>query len=121
VLFGFLADLVVITHACFVAFVVLGGLAFSRWPRLVWVHAPMAAWGVFTEFAGVVCPLTPLENALRVRAGGAGYSGDFIEHHLIPVLYPAGLTRALQLGLGAFALALNGFMYWRAFAKRKAG
>ena len=118
--YAFLADLVVITHMAFVLFVVLGWLLLFRWPRVAWIHVPMAAWGVFTEFAGIICPLTPLENSLRVRAGGAAYAGGFVEHYLIPVLYPTELTRAMQYVLGGFALALNVFVYWRALGYRRA-
>jgi len=102
-----LADIVVIVHALFVAFVVLGGFVAWRWHRVVWVHLPAAAWGVALEFGGWVCPLTPLENALRARAGLAGYSGGFVEHYLMAWLYPVGLTPATQALLGALALAVN--------------
>ena len=102
-----LADAVVIVHALFVAFVVLGGFVAWRWRRVAWVHLPAAAWGVAIEFGGWMCPLTPLENALRARAGLAGYSGGFIEHHLIAWLYPAGLTPPTQVVLGTLALLVN--------------
>lgn len=110
-LYGALADLVVLIHLAFVAFVVLGGLLVLSRPMLAWLHAPAAAWGVLIEFAGWICPLTPLENALRVRGGEAGYSGGFIEHYLLPVLYPSGLTRGTQLLLGSLALGLNVVIY----------
>ncbi len=106
-LFRLLADLVVAVHALFVLFVVGGGFLAWRWRRLVWLHVPAAAWGVAIEFAGGICPLTPLENRLRLRAGLDGYPGGFLEHYVIPVLYPAALTRRTQLILGALALAAN--------------
>ena len=90
-----------------------------RRPRLAWLHVPAAVWGVLIEFAGWVCPLTPLENALRLRGGEAGYSGGFIEHYLLPVLYPAGLTRNTQLLLGSFVLALNLAVYGLLLARRR--
>ena len=110
-LFQIGADAVVVLHLCFVLFVLLGGLLALRWPRLTWVHVPAALWGVVIELGGWICPLTPLENALRQRGGSAGYHGGFVEHYILPVLYPAGLTRNWQLTLGAIALAANALVY----------
>ena len=117
--YGLLADLVVVVHAAFVAFVVFGGLIVLRHPRVAWFHVPAAAWGVLIEFTGGVCPLTPLENSLRLRGGETGYSGGFIDNYLIPLLYPAGLTRNTQLALGALALALNVAVYAVFLARRR--
>ncbi len=117
--YRWLADALVVLHAGFVCFVVLGGLAVLRWPRLAWIHVPAAVWGVVVELSGWICPLTPLENAWRERAGEAGYSGSFIDHYLVPILYPAGLTRTAQLVIGTCFLILNlgvyGLLYrrWR--------
>lgn len=116
--YGLLANLVLLLHLAFLLFVVLGGLLVFRWPRVAWVHVPCALWGMLTEFAGIVCPLTPLENVLRHRAGEAGYSGDFIAHYITAALYPAGLSRGVQLALGAFALAVNMVIYGRVLARR---
>lgn len=119
-LYRFLADLVVLLHVSFVLFVVLGGLFALRWPRAAWIHLPAAVWGAWVEFSQTICPLTPLENHLRHLGGQAGYSGGFIEHYIIPVLYPAGLNRGIQLGLGLFVLVLNVTVYaviWRRRAK----
>ena len=102
-----LADLVVSVHFLFVLFVLLGGLLVLRWPWVAGLHLPAALWGVLIEFTGWICPLTPLEQSLRQRAGGQGYSGSFIEHYLLPVLYPSALTRDIQLVLGSVALAVN--------------
>jgi len=102
-----LADLVLVVHLLFVLFVVLGGLLVLRWPAVAWVHIPAAVWGVLIEYTGWICPLTPLENSLRVRGGGAGYSGGFIQHYIQPLLYPAGLTRGTQIVLGSLVLLLN--------------
>ncbi len=114
-----LATLVVVVHALFVAFVLLGGLLVLRRPRLAWLHLPAAGWGVLIEFAGWVCPLTPLEIALRRRAGQAGYEGGFIEHYVTALLYPEGLSRGHQVALGALALAVNLLVYWRLAARRR--
>lgn len=117
--FSLLADAVVVLHAGFVAFVVLGGLAVARWPRLARVHVPAAAWGVLVELAGWTCPLTPLEQALRVRAGEAAWSGSFVERHVLPVLYPDWLSRPTQIGLGLFALGINLAAYLWVWSRRR--
>jgi hypothetical protein len=111
-----LADAVLLAHAAFVAFVVLGGLLTLRWPRLAWLHLPAAPWGAGIEFAGGICPLTPLENHWRRLAGEQGYAGGFIEHYVLALLYPDGLTREVQLALGILVLAINAAIYafvWR--------
>ena len=116
-----LANCIVVIHAAFVAFVVLGGLLALRWPRAAWVHLPAAAWGAFIEYSGLICPLTPLEIALRARGRQAGYTGGFIEHYLIPAIYPAGLTRHIQLVLGSLALALNVAVYVVVIRRHRSG
>jgi hypothetical protein len=105
------ADLVVAVHVLFIAFVVAGGFLAWRWPKLVWAHVPAAIWGALIEFAGWICPLTPLENALRTRAGEVGYAGGFVEHYVLPLVYPAGLTRAVQIALGAAVILVNAVAY----------
>jgi hypothetical protein len=106
-IYHLLADALLVVHAAFVAFVVLGGLAVLRWPRLAWLHLPAVAWGALVEFSGWICPLTPLENVWRIRAGEVGYSGGFVEHYLLPALYPPGLTRPTQWVLGACVIVVN--------------
>jgi len=106
-IFRLLVDATVIVHLAFVLFVVAGGLLVLRWPRLAWAHLPAAVWGIAIEFGGWICPLTPLENALRARAGLAGYTGGFVEHHVTAWLYPVGLTAPRQVLLGALALLVN--------------
>ncbi len=101
------ADAVLLLHLAFILFVVLGGLLVLRWPRLALLHLPAVAWGATVEFLHLICPLTPLENRLRLAAGDQGYSGGFMEHYLVPMIYPAGLTPAIQLWIGAFVLLLN--------------
>ena len=115
-----LADLVVGMHALFVAFVVLGGLLALRWPWIAAAHLPAAVWGALIELRGWVCPLTPLEKSLRAAAGDAGYQGGFIEHYLLPVLYPAGLTRDVQLTLGSLVIAVNIVIYGIVLRRRMA-
>ncbi len=105
------ADLVVLIHFTFVLFVVFGALVALRWPRVLWLHLPAAAWGALIEFQGWICPLTPWENRLRTLGGQAGYAGGFIEHYILPLLYPAGLTRTVQLTLGAVVVVVNGLLY----------
>ena len=106
-----LADATVAFHFAFIAFVVLGGLVVLRVPRVAWLHVPAVAWVVWLELTGAICPLTPLENALRERAGQAGYEGGFIDHYLMPVIYPAGLTPQIQAMLGIAVLVLNVVVY----------
>jgi hypothetical protein len=105
------ADAVVLLHLSFVFFVVGGGFLCWRWRWLAWIHAPSAIWGVAIEFGGWICPLTPLENHLRRRAGEAAYAGDFVQHHVLPLLYPVNLTDSLQVALGVLVLLINGFAY----------
>ncbi len=110
-LYGLVADALVLLHLGFVVFVVGGGFLAWRWRWLAWAHVPSVLWGAAIEFGGWICPLTPLENHLRQRAGTAGYAGDFVEHYLTPVLYPADLTSSVQLALGTLVLLINGFAY----------
>jgi Protein of Unknown function (DUF2784) len=110
-LFRLLADATVVLHLLFVAFVVCGGLLVLRWRRVAWVHVPAVAWGAWIEFAGWICPLTPLENWLRARGGAATYTTSFVERYLLPVLYPASLSRDVQWTLGLLVILLNGIVY----------
>jgi hypothetical protein len=105
------ADGVVVLHLAFVAFVVLGGMLAWRNPAFVWLHLPAALWGAYAELTATICPLTPLENSLRARAGESGYEGGFVEHYLIPLLYPVGLTPADQRWIGAFVIGINVVVY----------
>ncbi len=106
-----LADGVVVVHLCFVAYVVLGALLAFRWPKLVWLHLPALLWGIWIEFSGRICPLTPLENWLRQKGGEAGYSTSFIEQYVIPMLYPADLTASTQWLLGTLLVLINAALY----------
>ena len=116
------AVLVLAFHLAFVLFVVFGAVLVLRRPRLAWLHLPAAAWGVFVEVTGRGCPLTLLENLLRLRAGLEGYAGGFLEHYILWLLYPDGLTRTLQFVLAGIVLAVNGVLYaciWRRRGKRR--
>ena len=116
-LYGPLAEVVVVIHFCFVLFVLFGGLLALRWRWVAWIHLPAAVWGAALEFAGWICPLTPLEKWLRRQGGLGGYEGSFIEHYILALLYPRGLTRPVQLALGCLVIALNGYVYWRVFRR----
>jgi hypothetical protein len=120
VIFRLLADLTVVLHMAFVLFVLLGGFLVLRRPAVAWLHVPAAVWGIWVEFAGWICPLTPLENWLRARAGGAVYDSSFVERYIVPTLYPDQLTRELQFFLGAVVVAVNAAIYVAVLAKRKA-
>jgi len=106
-LFRALADLILLLHLAFIVFVVAGGLLALRWRWAPLVHIPAAFWGVFVEVTGKVCPLTPLENALRRAAGASGYTGGFIEYYLAPAIYPSTLTHQVQLSLAALVVLSN--------------
>jgi hypothetical protein len=108
---AFLADLVLVLHFLFVLFVIFGGLLVLRWPKVAYVHLPVAAYGALIELVGWVCPLTPLEKRLRESAGFESYEGGFVEHYILPVLYPSGLTRGVQLVLGALVIGVNVVIY----------
>ena len=113
------ADAVVLLHLGFIVFVLLGALLVLRWPRLAYLHLPAVAWGAAVELLHLYCPLTPLENQLRHAAGQAGYSGGFVEHYLIPLIYPAGLTPGIQLWLGGVVLLINLPIYLRLICRRR--
>jgi hypothetical protein len=110
-LYRALADFVVILHLAFVVFAVGGGTLVLRWRRLAWLHVPAVVWAALIEFAGWVCPLTPLENRLRTLSGEGGYTGGFVEHYILPILYPSALTRQVQYVLGFLVLAINVAVY----------
>jgi len=118
-LHALLADLILLLHLAFILFVVLGGLLVYRHAWVAWLHVPAVVWGVVVELMSWICPLTPLENRLRALAGQGGYDGDFIGAYLLAVIYPDGLTREIQIGLGLGALLLNLLVYGRLLARRR--
>lgn len=107
----FAADLLVIVHFSFIVFVVLGGLLALKWWKVSFIHIPSALWGALIEFRGWTCPLTPIEQYFREAAGSAGYAGGFINHYIMPIIYPTGLTREIQLSLGIAVLVINLCVY----------
>ena len=114
-----LADMVVVVHGGFVLFVMLGGLLVWHYRSLMWLHLPAVVWGVLIEWAGWMCPLTPLEKELRALGEQAGYSDGFIDHYLLPILYPESLTHLGQITLGVIVLTVNLFVYWRGFSRMR--
>ena len=119
-IYRLLADVVVLFHFAFVAFVVLGGFVVLRWPRCAWVHLPAVLWGILVEYAGLVCPLTPLEICLRREGGEPAYADDFLGHYLTALLYSEGLTRRTQIAFGTVALVINALPYAWIAARRRA-
>jgi len=105
------ADLLVVLHLAYVLFVVFGAILvrYRRW--VMWAHIPAALWGAFISAVGGVCPLTPWENHFRQLAGQSGYQGGFIEHYILPVLYPAGLTLDMQRVEAVIVVVVNVALY----------
>jgi len=115
------ADAVLVAHLAFVLFVVFGALLVLRWPGLIYLQVPAVLWGAIVEFSGILCPLTPLEVHLRKLGGDAGYQGGFIDHYVVALLYPVGLTREVQVVLGLIALVPNAAAYgWLLIRNRRA-
>lgn len=114
------ADLVLLTHFAFIILVVAGGLAVFRYPWFAWIHVPVASWGAFVEVTGRICPLTTLENFLRIHAGQEGYANSFVEQYVFPVIYPAGLTRQVQFVLAGLVVAVNAIIYATIMLRRRA-
>ncbi|QJI30288.1 DUF2784 domain-containing protein [Pseudomonas sp. ADAK18] len=110
-LYRIAADSLVLFHLAFILFVLFGGLLALKWRPVIWLHLPAAAWGVAVELFHLPCPLTRWENLLRHLAGQDGYGGGFIEHYVLTLIYPAGLTPQIQLGLGALVLLINLTVY----------
>lgn len=97
-----LANILLLLHLAFILFVVAGGLLMAWKPKLVWLHLPAVVWGALIEFMGWVCPLTPLENHFRRLSGESGYQSGFIEHYLLPLIYPDTLTPQRNLFWGVW-------------------
>lgn len=114
-IYGLAATLIAIIHLAFVVFVLAGALLLLRWPVLIWVHLPAAIWGVVIELAGWHCPLTRFENWLRLRAGREGYDGSFLAHYIFSIIYPAGLTRPVEIAIGIAVLLVNVGVYAKLF------
>jgi hypothetical protein len=114
-----LADVLVVVHLAFVIFVVAGGVLVLRAPWVAWLHVPAALWGAAISLGGYICPLTPLENSLREAGGGPAYTTGFIEHYIVPVLYPVALTRSIQVAAGLAVLVVNVVLYAIAFRSKR--
>ncbi|MCR4304930.1 MAG: DUF2784 domain-containing protein [Gallionella sp.] len=119
-LFRLAADAVLLLHLAFILFAVLGGALALRWRWAPLVHLPAASWGLFVEITGRICPLTYLENTLRIKAGLSGYAESFIEHYLLAIIYPAGLTREIQFALAGVVIAVNIAIYGRLLVRKRA-
>jgi hypothetical protein len=115
VVYRLAADAVLLLHGAFILFAVLGGVFALRWRRAIWLHLPAAAWGVYVEASGTLCPLTTWENRLRLAAGDAGYEGSFVERYLLPLIYPEALTREVQWWLAGAVLVINLLVYAAVF------
>ena len=113
------ADLVLLVHFAFIILVVAGGLLVLRYRWFAWVHIPAACWGAFVELSGRLCPLTTMENYFRLRAGEEGYAVSFMEQYVLPVIYPAGLTRGIQLFLAGAVIAVNAIIYATILLRRR--
>ncbi len=111
------ADIVILIHFSFILFVIFGGFLVMKWPKFIWLHIPAMIWGILIEFYGWICPLTILENDLRRTEDGGVYTGGFIEYYLLPVIYPAGLTREIQIIMGFAVIIINLLVYFLIFKK----
>ncbi len=123
-LYRALAVAAVAVHFLFILFVLFGGFLVFRWPRVAWAHVPVFLWGALIEFGGWVCPLTYLENHYRLKGLAEGYATSFVEHYIMPLIYPdllfpGGFPRSGFIAIGVFVLALNGAVYWRAWKRRR--
>ncbi len=113
------ADVIVLTHLGFILFVTFGGLLLFKSRKWIWVHLPAVIWGSIVELTGWICPLTPLENWLRVKGGHEVYREAFIEHYIMPIIYPSGYTRGFQILLGILVIVINIILYTWAFRRSK--
>jgi len=113
-----LSDFVVLLHLAFIVFAVSGGILVIWWRKALWIHLPAALWATWIEFSGGICPLTHVENWLLVKSGLGGYHGDFIAKYILPVVYPANLTRKIQIALATIVIVVNLFVYGFIFMNR---
>lgn len=117
-LYTVLADFIVLLHFLFILFVLFGGFLLFWSKRILWIHLPAVLWAAIIEFSGWICPLTPLENLFRQRGGTPAYSTGFIDHYIMPIIYPSFLTRKMQIVLGAVVIGVNAIVYWVVFYKK---
>lgn len=116
--FRLAADAVILIHLAFILFALVGAVIAARWRWIPMVHLPAAAWGLFVELTGRICPLTYLENYFRIKAGQSGYTESFVEHYLLAIIYPAGLTRETQLVLAGVVITVNLAIYGWLFIRK---
>ncbi len=111
------ADAVLLLHLSFILFVLFGGLLVAWRRGFLPLHLPAVAWGIYIELSGGACPLTYWENLLRRLAGNEGYEAGFIEHYLLPLIYPDWLSTPVQYVLAAVVVLTNlliyGWLLWR--------
>jgi len=119
VLYNIAADIVVFVHFTFIVFVLVGGVLVFKWRRLIWLHIPSAIWGAMIVMVGWICPLTPIENRLRHAGESETYTRSFIEHYLVPVIYPSGLDREMFIVMGMVVIVINVIVYIMLFVKYK--
>lgn len=112
------ADFIVFLHFIFIVFVIAGGVLVFKWRWLIWLHIPAAIWGALVVMTGWICPLTPIENRLRQAGGDQAYASSFIEHYLVPVIYPSDLSREMFIALGIGVIVINVIVYTVWFFKR---
>lgn len=121
-IFRIIADILIVLHGLFILYVLFGAFLNFRWQKLVWLHLPVMIWGILVEYMHWICPLTPLENYFRRKAGTGVYEGDFIDHYIIPLIYPENLTPQFQVVLGSLVIVLNlviyGFFWYRIRRKK---
>ena len=117
-IYVYLADFVLLLHLAFILFAIFGGLLVFRIPRTIWIHIPTLLWAAAIEFTGWICPLTPLENNLRIAAGKLGYQGGFISHYILPIIYPTGLSRESMFFAGLILILWNILIYGWYFSRQ---
>jgi Protein of Unknown function (DUF2784). len=118
-LFRLAADAVLLAHLAFILFALLGAAIAAWWRWILVIHLPAAVWGFFVELTGRICPLTYLENYLRIKAGQSGYTESFVEHYLLAIIYPAGLTREIQFALAGVVIVVNIAIYGWLFVRKR--
>ena len=118
-IYGVLADLLLLVHVTFMKFVALGGLAVMRWRWLMWVHVPCATLGAAMALSGWWWPFAGVERWLRETGAAHGYSVNLVDRYLPDWLHPAALPRSMELVIGLLVLGLNLYIYRRVFRQHR--
>ena len=105
------ANLTLIIHFAFILFVIFGALLFFITTKIIFIHIPAFIWGSYIELTHSICPLTYLENWFLHKANLTTYSEGFIQNYLMPIVYPASLTKDLQIYLGIALILINIVIY----------